>query len=127
MCVMRQDESITHLFFECPLSRCVWNKVQKSCLLYRGCLPWEQELDWWHQHGVSDSFATKIKRLALVATVWHERNRRIFKPAVTNTEQLQTEISRAVQMVIVSWPEAPRTKENWQLVLEWGLSIDCLM
>ena len=34
--------------------------------------------------------------------------------------QVLTAISRMVYMVIISWPKAHRTQENWQLMIEPG-------
>nr|XP_027081052.1 uncharacterized protein LOC113703776 [Coffea arabica] len=41
-----------------------------------------------------------------------ERNRRILQHVATSTGQLLTAITKVVQIVVVSWPKAPRIQEN---------------
>mgnify|MGYP004712233795 FL=1 len=51
--------------------------------------------------------------LSLYSTyLWQERNRRILQHVATSTGQLLTAITKVVQIVVVSWPKAPRIQEN---------------
>ena len=123
-------ESVDHLFFECIFAKSVWQKVQKICLLYRGDMCWQMEVQWWSVFLKGESFATQLRRLVLSATVWHlwqERNSRVFKQTSKTNVQLVAAIVNCVQSTCVSWESAPKTKENLELMLEWGLEYKCLM
>ena len=74
-------ETMDHLFFECPVSRIVWQKLIKLCLVQRAPFPWQQELQWVCSHWKSNSFPDQVRRLALAVTVyylWKARNQSIF-------------------------------------------------
>ncbi|KAJ6817592.1 uncharacterized protein M6B38_410995 [Iris pallida] len=81
------DESMTHLFFECPLAWHIWSE---QCRRYlggagsvrdiRGILSWIRD-----RRGMVAGWARQA-RLRLSATVWHvwrERNRRFFEGLIT--------------------------------------------
>ena len=55
----------------------------------------------------------------------NERNKRTFQNTVAPTGKIVAAINKVVQTTVISRPRAPRTKENWQLILEWSLPQFC--
>lgn len=64
------EETVQHLFFECDLTKVVWQKVRCKCLIYRRTYSWQEELNWMVAHCRTNSFADKIKRLAFSITIY---------------------------------------------------------
>lgn len=63
------------------------------------------KIQWWSKHMKADSFAGKLKRLALAAVVWHlwqERNKRVFQQYNRTNVQLVKAIVKEVRLIYYS-------------------------
>nr|XP_027071750.1 uncharacterized protein LOC113696545 [Coffea arabica] len=72
----------------------------RLCLLYRGVLPWEQEVLRWCQHAGAGTFSDKVRRLALASSmwhIWHEKNRRILQSMALYGAKVMELIVKVVQ------------------------------
>lgn len=123
-CVLCQmeEESTEHLFFKCKFTSCVWSKMQKTCLVYRGTDGWREELAWLCHHWTSSTFANKLRT---IYKIWQTRNMQIYKGIRKSEMQVTEEIVEEVSMVAGIWRNVEKTKENWSLAVEWGLPQEC--
>ncbi|CAN6803050.1 unnamed protein product, partial [Brassica oleracea] len=105
------QESINHLYFECPYSNTIWTWIVNRCDLHLS-ISWEdttlQEM-WLLQslRGNKDS-----KRLCLLATqatiywIWSERNARLHHQVFKPPETLITTIDRQIRNRLQSFRHA---------------------
>ncbi|KAK4736875.1 hypothetical protein R3W88_000572 [Solanum pinnatisectum] len=80
-CILCEDgnENIEHLFFSCPYSRQVWQKILQWQNIQKQASRWNEEQRWAHDHYKGNSPEAKIFRTTLAASVyniWQERNHR---------------------------------------------------
>lgn len=78
---------------------------------------------------MSDSFADKLRRLVLSATISCIYGRKGMEEFFSNLQTQMFQLVLSVMKVLqftCSWPKAPRSKENLELILEWGLANECL-
>ncbi|GAV83446.1 zf-RVT domain-containing protein, partial [Cephalotus follicularis] len=71
------NESVEHLFFACPYSQLIWQKVLCMCNIHRQILPWSFEIQWMVDHTRGNRFPHMIRKLAfgdIVYHLWMERN-----------------------------------------------------
>lgn len=97
--------------------------------MHRGKHSWEEELQWLIYNWTPNAFISQIKRLALAVTVykiWKERNAVIYKNQQTSEAAIIASIMEKVRNVAIRWKKIPRKKENWEQVIEWGISPNCL-
>ncbi|KAL3504550.1 hypothetical protein ACH5RR_034391 [Cinchona calisaya] len=107
------------------ISRAVWKKVQHLCLSFRDVYSWNEELNWLADHWCSNSFEHKLKRLGFATTVyelWSARNRKIFQQRHATAVYIVQKVVEDIQCARASWERIPKTRENRELALEWGLS-----
>jgi len=77
-----ENESISHLFFQCSVSASVWNKLLQWLGQRRQAKAWEEELTLAVNHHNGNSVATTIYRMALTGCIyymWQERNQIVFQ------------------------------------------------
>ncbi|KAL3511216.1 hypothetical protein ACH5RR_030617 [Cinchona calisaya] len=118
------EESMDHIFFECIETYKVWRKVMSLCFIHKRKCGLAEDQKWMSKRWCKDTFANRLKKIVLAATVyyiWAARNRFIFQHIPATTKQMLTSIMNTVQENIVSWRGIPKTKINWDLVMEWSL------
>lgn len=75
------EEMEHHIFFSCPLSYSVWEKIRSWLGLKRSMSTLPSVLKWIKKEAWGTFWQSKVKRIALTSTVyrlWTTRNRRIF-------------------------------------------------
>ncbi|XP_060178348.1 uncharacterized protein LOC132608330 [Lycium barbarum] len=76
------EESIQHLFFECPTSSYIWCKILKWQGYTRQAMSWHNELQWAVNFAANKGSKAEVYRMALAATVyyiWQLRNNKVFQ------------------------------------------------
>ncbi|GAV76509.1 zf-RVT domain-containing protein, partial [Cephalotus follicularis] len=73
-----QQESIDHLFFQCPSTKSIWSKVLhlNNCP-FPAAWNWENIVTWALDHSIGNQFHLWMRRAGLAASVyhcWRERN-----------------------------------------------------
>ncbi|KAL3510723.1 hypothetical protein ACH5RR_030124 [Cinchona calisaya] len=84
------------------------------------------ELCWMSWHWSGTTFSSKLKRLSLALTVyhiWRARNLIIFQNDSVAAISIVAAILKDMQTIVTAWKKIPRTKANWNLVLEWNSSL----
>ncbi|XP_020254098.1 uncharacterized protein LOC109831171 [Asparagus officinalis] len=118
LCDCSISESRNHLFFECNLSKKVWNGIMEWLnFKWRSC-DWHTLLNWFNFRLRGKGMKQKIKRMAFAATVytiWNERNCRIFNLESKAPDILMKNIKIDVLTIILN-----SQSSNCR---EWGFSI----
>ncbi|GAV58246.1 zf-RVT domain-containing protein, partial [Cephalotus follicularis] len=67
-----QQESIDHLFFQCPFTKSIWRKVLhfNNCT-FPAAWNWENIVTWALDHSIGNRFHLWMRRVGLVASVYH--------------------------------------------------------
>ena len=60
-------------------------------------------------------------RTATVYHVWRLRNEVIFQLKSATFDKLLKDIIEAGCFVASSWSSFPKTRQNWEIVLKWGV------
>ncbi|GAV67095.1 zf-RVT domain-containing protein [Cephalotus follicularis] len=120
------NESVEHLFFACPYSQLIWQKVLGMCNIHRQILPWPLEIQWMVIHTRGNRHPHMIRKLAFGATVYHlwlERNRRSFNSSFLPQESIIGKIQGDVAAKLVSHLSAfTHTNDHFHsLGCNWGL------
>ncbi|XP_060200313.1 uncharacterized protein LOC132628555 [Lycium barbarum] len=77
-----EEESTSHLFFSCPYSKQIWQKVLFWLNINRQACKWEDETKWATNHCKGKLPHAEVYRMTLASTVydiWQERNNKNFK------------------------------------------------
>lgn len=85
------QESHHHLFFQCPLSLSVWDRMwrRSSNDQIPSTLP--EVIAWYIQHVKGTSFRSLLLKNVLAATMynlWMERNQRVFNQNASTQDQI---------------------------------------
>ena len=117
-------ESMVQLFFDCTVTQRIWQKVQNMCGVFRSKLSWDCEIAWLAHHWSKDSFCNQFKRTALTVTeytIWRIRNEIRFHSKQRLDVAIFETIINTVHYKAVSWDIILRAKENWRMLVEWGI------
>ncbi|XP_039003592.1 uncharacterized protein LOC120130429 [Hibiscus syriacus] len=82
-------ETRSHIFFECPFSKAVWEGVMRLCSIDRPVGNWEEEMDWAISRFRGKTLYSFILRLAwcgYIYCIWEERNHRQFRKIHRGTD-----------------------------------------
>ena len=97
------EESLHHLYFQCPLSSRVWSSIKAWVGLSRSMSSLPSALKWLKKETRGNSWFSKFKRIAFSSTVyqiWTARNRFIFEglPAIAECiiHRIKTSVYRAM-------------------------------
>lgn len=122
----RSMENHDHLFFGCPYSDKVWRFILLCCSFTPPCLDWDTTLAWlednqnwkskFHKHLVTFCFSVTVY------FIWYERNKRFVHKVKRNENTVVLEILESIRHATHSWKGYKRSKTNWDLVLEMGIS-----
>ncbi|XP_058739152.1 uncharacterized protein LOC131611042 [Vicia villosa] len=75
------EETVDHLFFECPATKRIWNAILYWLNIHHCPLPWNLELNWILEKTKGKGWRAMLLKLALTETVheiWLFRNDFIF-------------------------------------------------
>lgn len=61
-----------------------------------------------------------------VYKIWKKRNAVIYTNQQTSEAAIVASVMEEVRYVATTRKEIPRKKENWELEIEWGISLNCL-
>lgn len=105
-CVLcgERDETRDHLFFVCPYSCTVWDRLACRLVGRRINQDWQDMLQFI-QTGAANQLDQVIIRLVfqlVVCHVWTERNKHIHQQGQLGTEQMITQINKKVKNKITS-------------------------
>ncbi|XP_070035221.1 uncharacterized protein [Nicotiana tomentosiformis] len=78
----RENETVHHLFFDCEISRDIWQHLLKWQGIQRTKKAWQEELTWLEQFGKGKSGGAAVCRMTIAAAVyhiWQEKNNVMFK------------------------------------------------
>ncbi|GAV65869.1 zf-RVT domain-containing protein [Cephalotus follicularis] len=120
-----QQESMNHLFFECPFTKSVWSKVLEFniCPFPTAC-SWDSTASWALGRTKGRQFHRWMRRVGLAATVyhcWRERNSRIFRHVATSPSQVVDRIAFDVAKKAALCWNIPDTPTNRDVVENWGI------
>ncbi|XP_022041032.1 uncharacterized protein LOC110943603 [Helianthus annuus] len=119
------NDSHSHLFFECKFSSKVWLMVRHKVGMDSVQPKWDDVVDWLLNRVKSKSAANYVSRLLVAASayvIWQERNARMFKNQLRPPETI-TEIN--IQQVRYKLMGAKLKKcDNVQRLLgDWGICV----
>ncbi|PWA37471.1 reverse transcriptase zinc-binding domain-containing protein [Artemisia annua] len=101
---LNDTEDSQHLFFNCPFSKEVWDRVKEIAEIDCDEWIWTELLNELSNSCVLRNFGWIIKRLALAAcvyTLWQERNGRIFRDMHKNSNEVFNNIVDAIKTKIL--------------------------
>ncbi|GAV75010.1 zf-RVT domain-containing protein, partial [Cephalotus follicularis] len=119
------DESMNHLFFECPFTKTVWSEVLKlnNCP-FPSVWSWDSTTYWALGCTKGKQFHRWMRRLGLAAAIYHcwkERNNRVFRHTVASPSQVMDRITFDVGRkastcrYILDSPTNRAITENWKI------------
>ncbi|GAV66550.1 zf-RVT domain-containing protein, partial [Cephalotus follicularis] len=120
-----QQESIDHLFFQCPFTKSIWRKVLhlNNCP-FPAAWNWENIVIWALDHSIGNHFHLWMRRAGLAASVyhcWRERNNIIFRQYEASTSvllaRITSDVARKVAMCmsIIDTPTNRSIVDNWEI------------
>ncbi|OIT06093.1 hypothetical protein A4A49_61693, partial [Nicotiana attenuata] len=95
----QQDETISHMFFECEVTSEIWGKMLEWQGIQRQALSWKDELAWAVMHYNGKNPKSEICRMVLAGTVYHvwmERNQRVLRQTQRSTVKITKMIVQEV-------------------------------
>ncbi|XP_071714307.1 uncharacterized protein [Rutidosis leptorrhynchoides] len=104
LCKFQQD-SQSHLFFECTFSSQFWSKIMMLFHLPSSSLDWKEWmaiLSPYAHRRVARVMVAKIAFAASIYYIWQERNSRLFKGEYRSVEQLFQTIFSTVRLKLLS-------------------------
>lgn len=121
-CVFCQTsrENARHLFFNCPFSATIWNKVK--ALVGMDVSPRSSEAEWFYiiQNNAQNCQLSALMNNFLSATIyatWRERNGRIFKHRKNTADEvyasLVSNLSRHLQLLILEANDTTAMRDVW--------------
>lgn len=90
-----EEESVSHLFFDCKVSKQVWKKFLGWQGISRYHMTSEAEVFWAEGHGRGKSSGVEVYRMTLTAAmyyIWRERNQRVFQATKQSTTSIVKQI-----------------------------------
>ncbi|PWA37105.1 RNA-directed DNA polymerase, eukaryota, Reverse transcriptase zinc-binding domain protein [Artemisia annua] len=118
------SEDLVHMFFKCPFSIEIWNKVKFKADIRSYSNNWQDIVKEINDAGNGNNINSVIRRLmfaACVYNIWNERNGRIFKDVKRNSDEVFKSIEETVKKrilgLIVRESKAVRLMES-----KWGIS-----
>ncbi|GAV92982.1 zf-RVT domain-containing protein [Cephalotus follicularis] len=126
LCVFNcgEEETLEHIFFNCPYSHSVWTAVLAMCNLVRPVLPWMDEITWMTHHSHGQGFPASLRKLALAAKVynlWIERNRKCFKSLFLPGPEIIKKIRQQVAWRVLSCRKVQTGEWHHSLCTNWGI------
>lgn len=88
----RQEETLSHVLFECVELKFIWNAILQWLNLVHNPANWQQELDWCVNHGKKKGWRATLLRIAFVEFVygiWTSRNTISFGSKVDRNHIIQ--------------------------------------
>ncbi|XP_019259887.1 PREDICTED: uncharacterized protein LOC109237941 [Nicotiana attenuata] len=85
------DESIAHLFYECKMSREVWQKLLQWQGILRQPMKWDDEIKLAILHHNRRNVTDEVYRMTIAGSVyqiWQERNMRVFQQKQRPAKQI---------------------------------------
>ncbi|GAV92662.1 zf-RVT domain-containing protein, partial [Cephalotus follicularis] len=119
-----ENETMVHLFFQCPYSAKVWRDVLSMCNIYRPILSWPNEVLWMTSHAKGKEFHHTIRKLAFAATTYHlwiERNRRCFKNRFLPYQEIVQMVRQDVGAKLAYGNNSKRDEHHHSLCVNWGI------
>ncbi|XP_075099181.1 uncharacterized protein LOC142176040 [Nicotiana tabacum] len=77
-----ENETMQHLFFECKVTREVWERLLKWQGIQRSLMTWDEEVELASKEMEGKTQKAEVYRMTLASCIyyiWIERNSRIFK------------------------------------------------
>ncbi|KAK1425940.1 hypothetical protein QVD17_21305 [Tagetes erecta] len=99
-----QPDSHSHLFFECPFSRRIWDSLCGKALLESYPSDLKSCISNLSNEAMGKSFKSIVQRLMLAAMVyfiWQERNIRLFQEKCRNYEEVCKLIEETVRLKLL--------------------------
>lgn len=116
-----------HLFFSCEYSQRILGAIMLSNKLKLDHTnSWHQTIGWFLAHARGNSFASRIRKCSIAATIyylWIERNNRIFKAQEGGTRELIAEIMNWVRRKFVNQTVDDNSK-NREVAEQWNIELD---
>ena len=119
-----QIETHDHLFFECPLSKKVWSKVQRKGNFQVPLLPWEDLVSWLSFRWKGNSFSMKVKKLSLavlVYSLWKERNCRYHNNSTRRPEEILISVIEEIRFKLSTYRRVEDNVGNRSCQQRWNL------
>uniref|UniRef100_A0A251VNU9 Putative RNA-directed DNA polymerase, eukaryota, Reverse transcriptase zinc-binding domain protein n=1 Tax=Helianthus annuus TaxID=4232 RepID=A0A251VNU9_HELAN len=126
MCCMlcyQNNDSHSHLFFECPFSAQVWISVRQKVDMVSVQPKWTDIIDWLLPRARSRSVANYAARLLVAASayiIWQERNARIFKNQMRPPEVISEVILNTVRYKLMG-AKLRKTAKVQRWLGEWKI------
>ncbi|XP_060170686.1 uncharacterized protein LOC132601625 [Lycium barbarum] len=101
-------ESNNHLFFQCPVTHEVWEKILTWQGIQRHIYTWDQEQRWANKHAHGNNARAEIYRMALSGCIyytWQDRNMRVFQQKKRPTAAL---VKQIIQDIHTKGEKKPR-------------------
>jgi len=99
------EESVRHLFFQCAMSRSVWEHIKMWLGISRHLNTVGSALKWIRGQARGASWQSKAKQIALAATIyhiWQARNRMIFEDLRACKDSIINRIKTFVYRIMFS-------------------------
>lgn len=120
----KSNESMDY-FFLCQVSEEVWQSCQRRCAIFKGEYSRLEELERLKIHYVKSDFQGQIRRVSLVAAVYHlwkARNAVCHQNKPCRSQGVIEAIEADVRNAADSWRSVDRNLENWNLAAAWRIS-----
>ena len=121
----QQQDSHSHLFFECNYCMQVWQRVVKKAGLQSRPYQWDQLVNALLPRAKRKSIQNVIDKLIFASTVyyiWQERNTRIFKKETRSIEVLAEQILSTVRLKLLTF-RYKRTSNVERMLAAWDLPV----
>lgn len=125
-----EGETYNHLFFQCSLSKSIWEEVMLRNQCYRDVLDMNSELTMATGNHSTKTLCDKIRSLSFTATIyciWVERNARCFKHVSNSLENIMKGIENMVRAKALTWKKEIRSYANWMACMYWNIPEDRLL
>lgn len=97
-----KEETIRHLYFECPFSRALWTELRRWCGLRREMTTLAASAKWIKKESRGTTWISRRRRLVFVCTVyyiWITRNRLYFEGLAPHMDDIVATIKTHVYKV----------------------------
>ncbi|GFS37912.1 hypothetical protein Acr_00g0054780 [Actinidia rufa] len=105
--VLRADESVDHLFFQCNVAKQVWLYIKQWLGISRAMSTLKGATKWIFKEAKGTGIQARAKRMGLACTVyymWEARNERIFEGVIKHLEDIIRRIQIQCIVLMVNWP-----------------------
>ncbi|XP_022008341.1 uncharacterized protein LOC110907684 [Helianthus annuus] len=117
------NDSHSHLFFECKFSSQVWSIIRQKVGMDNVNHNWENIVSCLLVHAKSKSAANYVSRILVAATayfIWQERNARLFKNQLRPPETICAIIFNTVRYKLMG-VKLKKTDNVRRLLGEWEI------